>query len=91
MLASAQNFVLFVQIAFPVKRRRLRHNVNYLNATTVYITMMRTELISAPEYWIGLQCVFQSFFVISLPYFIQFATTLKVMYRHEIICTGNTI
>ena len=62
MLASAQNVVLFVQIAFPVKRRRLRHNVNDLNATTVYVTMMRTELISAPEYWIGLQCVFQRFF-----------------------------
>ena len=51
--------------------------------------MTRTELISAPEYWI--QCVFSKIFVISLPYFIQFDTTLKVIYRHEIICTGNTV
>ena len=29
--------------------------------------------------------------VISLPYLIQFDTTLKVMYRHEILCAGNTV
>ena len=37
------NFVLFVQIACPVKRRRLRHNVNDVKATTTYVTMTHTE------------------------------------------------
>ena len=55
---------------------RLRHNVNDVKATAAYVTMTRTELISAPEYWI--QCVFSKIFFISLPYFIQFDTTLKV-------------
>ena len=32
-----------------------------------------------------------SFFFISLCYFNQFDTTSKVMYRHEIICAGNTV
>ena len=67
-----------------MKRRRLRHNLNDVKATTAYVT---TELISAPEFWI--QCVFQRCFVISLPYFIQFDTTLEVMYRHEIMCRGQ--
>ena len=62
-----------------MKRRRLRHNLNDVKATAAYVTMTRTELISAPEYW--LQCFFsQRFFVISLPCFIQFDTTSKVMY-----------
>ena len=40
-------------------RRRLRHNANYVKATTEYTTT-RTELISAPASWT--QCVFQTFF-----------------------------
>ena len=49
--------------------------------------MMRTELISALTSWT--QCVFQTFFFISLRNFNQLDATSKVMYRHEIICTGN--
>ena len=52
-----------------------------------YVTMTRTELISAPASWT--QCVFQRFFFISLRNFNQLDATSKVMYRHEIICTGN--
>ena len=40
--------------------RHLRHNVNYVKAMTEYVTMTRTELISAPVSWT--QCVFQIFF-----------------------------
>ena len=47
--------------------------------------MTRTELISA--YWT--HCVFQRFFFISLYNFNQLDATSKVMYRHEIMCTGN--
>ena len=79
--------VWFVQIAWPAKRRRLRHNVNYVKTTTTYVTMTRTELISAPASWT--QSVFQRFFFISLRNFNQLDATSKVMYRHEIICTGN--
>ena len=49
--------------------------------------MTRTEFISAPSSWT--QCVFQRFFFISLRNFNQLDATSKVMYRHEIICTGN--
>ena len=52
-----------------------------------YVTMTRTELISAPESCT--QCVFQKFFFISLRNFNQLDATSKVMYRHEIICIGN--
>ena len=48
--------------------------------------MTRTELISAPASWT--QCVFQRLFI-SLPNFNQLDAISKVMYRHEIICTGN--
>ena len=51
--------------------------------------MTRTELISAPASWT--QCVFKTFFFISLHNFNQLDATSKVMYRHEIICTGNTV
>ena len=55
------------------------------------LTMKRTYF-SAIILDRGLQCFFfKDCFVISLPYSIQFDTTLKVMYRHEIICTGNTV
>ena len=53
----------------------------------MYVTMTRTELISAPASWT--QCVFQSLFFISLRNVHQLDATSKVMYRHEIICTGN--
>ena len=49
--------------------------------------MTHTELISAPASWT--QCVFQRFFFISLRNFNQLDATSKVMYQHEIICTGN--
>ena len=48
--------------------------------------MTRTELISAPTSWT--QCVFQRFFI-SLRNFNQLDAMSKVLYRHEIICTGN--
>ena len=35
-------------------------------------------------------CFYKDFFI-SLCYFNQFDTTSKVMYRHEIICAGNTV
>ena len=54
---------------------------------TEYVTMTRTELISAPASWT--QCVCQRFSFISLLNFNQLDSTSKVMYRHEIICTGN--
>ena len=60
---------------------RLCHNVNYVKATTAYVTMTRTELISALASWI--QCVFSKIIFISLPYFNQLDATPKVMYRHE--------
>ena len=50
--------------------------------------MTRTELISAPAYWIQNLC-FSKILFISLRNFNQSDATLKVMYRHEIICTGN--
>ena len=49
--------------------------------------MTRTELISASASWT--QYVFQRFFFISLPNFNKLDATSKVMYRHEIMCTGN--
>ena len=48
--------------------------------------MTRTELISAPASWT--HCVFQIFFI-SLRNVNQLDATPTVMYRHEIICTGN--
>ena len=51
--------------------------------------MTRTELISAPASWT--HCVFQTFFFISYRNVNQLDATSKVMYRHEIICTGNTV
>ena len=47
----------------PAARRGLRHNVIYVKATTAYVTMTRTELISAPASWT--QCVFQRLFFLS--------------------------
>ena len=67
----------------------LSHNVDYVKATTAYVTMTRTELISAPASWT--QCVFQRFFFISLRNLNQLDAISKVMYRHEIICTGNKV
>ena len=61
-----------------MKRRRLRHNLNDVKATTAYVTMMRTELISAPEYWI--QCVFSKIFLLSR-FPILFSLT-----RHRKLC-----
>ena len=79
-----------VQIAWPAARRRLRLNVNYVKATTEYVTMTRTELISTPASWT--QCVFSNIlFFISYRHFNQLDALSKVMYRHEIICTGNTV
>ena len=71
-----------------MKRRHLRHNLNDVKATTESVTMTRTDFSARI---LDTVVFFQRFFVISLPYFIQFDTTLKVMYRHEIICTGNTV
>ena len=48
--------------------------------------MTRTEFISALASWT--QCVFQRLFFISLRNFNQLDAISKVMYRHEIICTG---
>ena len=59
-------------------------------ATTAYVTMTRTELFEAPESWI--QWIFsKDCFFISRRYFNQLDTTSTVTYRHEIICTGNTV
>ena len=71
-----------------MKQGRLRHNVNYVKVTTAYVTMTRTELFAAPESWT--QCVVSKIFIISLRYFNQLDATSKVMYRHQIMCTGNT-
>ena len=48
--------------------------------------MTCTELISAPP--LGHNVFFKDFFI-SLRNFNQLDATSKVMYRHEIICTGN--
>ena len=67
--------------------RRLRQNVNYVKVTTTYVTMTGTELFAAPESWT--QCIFSNILCISLYYFSTLDATSKVMYRHEIISTGN--
>ena len=46
---------------WPAKRRR--HNVNYVKATTAYVTMTPTELISTPASWT--QCVFTKILFLS--------------------------
>ena len=66
------------------KLRQFDHNM----PTTAYLTMIRIESFAVPASWI--QCVLSKIFVISLRYFNQLDATSKVMYRHEIICTGNT-
>ena len=40
---------------------------------------------------LGHNAIFQRFFVISLRYINQLDTTSKVRYKHEIMCTGNTV
>ena len=47
-----------------------------------YVNMTRTELFAAPQ-------MLKDMFI-SLRNFNQFDATSKVMYQHEIICTGNT-
>ena len=49
--------------------------------------MTRIELISAPASWT--MCFSKILFFISLRNFNNLDATSKVVYRHEIICTGN--
>ena len=58
--------IWFAQSAWPAKLRRLRHNVNYVKATTAYVTMTRTEMFAAPDFAhnVFLQRFFASLFSI---------------------------
>ena len=59
MLASAQTcFICSDRVTGETKP--FSHNLNDVKAMTAYVTMTRTELISAPEYCI--QCVFSKMF-----------------------------
>ena len=63
------------------------HMFDHKIATMAYVTITRSELFTPRS---CLQCVFFKDCFISLGYLNKFDATSKVMYRHEIICTGNT-